>query len=278
VSRSIGIDIGSSYSKGVIIEDLEVVASHVLISGSDYRAAAGAIRAELLRESGLREDEIARMAATGCGADSVWFAERKASDLICAARGINRLFPQARTAIDVGSQSSRVIRLSPDGTVTNFAVTEKCAAGGGRFVEVIANVLRVHLSEFGLLAAKSRTPVIFSTGCAVFGETEAITRISEGSSQGGHRRRRHQCPGQQDRLPGQEGRPGGVLRHLRGRCPDHPAYPSDRGRAEDKAAGAPPPSGGGGARRGHCHRRSRARRIADPEQQITDKPQAQNAR
>jgi (R)-2-hydroxyacyl-CoA dehydratese activating ATPase len=180
VSRSIGIDIGSSYSKGVIIEDLEVVASHVLISGSDYRAAAGAIRAELLRESGLKEDEIVRMAATGCGADSVWFAERKASDLICAARGINRLFPQARTAIDVGSQSSRVIRLSPDGTVTNFAVTEKCAAGGGRFVEVIANVLRVHLSEFGLLAAKSRTPVIFSTGCAVFGETEAITRISEG--------------------------------------------------------------------------------------------------
>ena len=180
MSRSIGIDIGSAYSKGVIIEGPEVVASHVLISGSDYRAAAGAIRAELLKGAGLKEDDIARTAATGCGADSVGFAERKASDLVCAARGMNRLFPQARTAIDVGSQSSRVIRLSPDGTVTNFAVTEKCAAGGGRFVEVIANVLRVYLPGFGPLAARSRSPVIFSTGCAVFGETEAITRISEG--------------------------------------------------------------------------------------------------
>jgi len=180
VTRSIGIDIGSSYSKGVIIENLEVLAWHVLTSGSDYRVAAGAIRAELLRESGLRDDDIARTAATGCGAETVGFAQRKASDMVCTARGINRLFPQARTAIDVGSQSSRVIKLSPDGGVTNFGVTEKCAAGGGRFMEVIANVLRVDLAGFGTLAAKSKNPVTFGTGCAVFGETEAITRISEG--------------------------------------------------------------------------------------------------
>jgi (R)-2-hydroxyacyl-CoA dehydratese activating ATPase len=180
VTRSIGIDIGSSYSKGVIIDDLEVLAWHVLISGSDYRVVAGAIRAELLREAGLREDDIARTTATGCGADTVAFAQRKASDMVCTARGINRLFPQARTAIDVGSQSGRVIKLSLDGAVTNFAVTEKCAAGGGRFMEVIASVLRVDLAGFGALAARSKDPVTFSTGCAVFGETEAITRISEG--------------------------------------------------------------------------------------------------
>jgi len=180
VNRSIGVDIGSSYSKGVIIEDLELVSSHVLASGSDYRASAEAIRVELLRDVNLVEDDTVNTVATGCGADSARFASQKASDIVCTARGINRLFPQARTVIDVGSQSSRVIKLSADGTVTNFTVTERCAAGGGRFIDVIANVLRVELTAFGPLAARSRNPVTFSTGCAVFGETEAITRISEG--------------------------------------------------------------------------------------------------
>jgi predicted CoA-substrate-specific enzyme activase len=78
------------------------------------------------------------------------------------------------------SLSTKAIRLNQEGMVTNFAVSEKCAAGGGRFIEVIANVLRIDLSDFGPLSAKSRNPVIFGTGCAVFGESEAITRVSEG--------------------------------------------------------------------------------------------------
>jgi predicted CoA-substrate-specific enzyme activase len=73
-----------------------------------------------------------------------------------------------------------VIRLNEEGIVTNFTASEKCAAGSGRFIEVIANVLRINLSDFGPLAARSKTPITFSTGCAVFGESEAITRISEG--------------------------------------------------------------------------------------------------
>jgi len=182
MSWFIGIDIGSAYSKGVIIKDFELVASHIIISGANYRTSAEVIRAELIRQVNLSQDDIANTVATGAGADNVYFASHKASDIVCTARGINNAFPQARTVIDVASQSTRVIRLSGEGKVANFTVSEKCAGGSGRFIEVIANVLRIDLSDFGPLAARSRSPITFSTGCAVFGESEAITRVSEGVS------------------------------------------------------------------------------------------------
>ena len=175
-----GIDIGSAYSKGVITRDLELVASHIIISGANYRKSAEAIRTELIRKANLTQNDMANTVATGSGADNVYFASQKASDIVCTARGINNVFPQARTVIDVASQSTKVIQLNEEGIVTNFTASEKCAAGSGRFIEVIANMLRINLSDFSPLAAKSRSPITFSTGCAVFGESEAITRISEG--------------------------------------------------------------------------------------------------
>jgi predicted CoA-substrate-specific enzyme activase len=175
-----GIDIGSAYSKGVITGDLHMVASHVIRSGANYRAAAETIRAALMRKVNLTQKDIANTVATGSGADNVYFASQKASDIVCTARGINNVFPQVKTVIDVASQVTRVIRLNEEGIVTNFTVSEKCAAGSGRFIEVITNVLRIDLADFDRLAAGSRSPITFNTGCAVFGESEAITRISEG--------------------------------------------------------------------------------------------------
>jgi predicted CoA-substrate-specific enzyme activase len=180
MSWSMGVDIGSAYSKGVITRDLELVASHTIMSGANYRASAQAIRSELIGKANLTDNDVVNTVATGYGADSVYFASQKVSDIVCTARGINNVFPEARTVIDVASQSTRVIRLNENGIVTNFTVSEKCAAGSGRFVEVIANVLRIDLTDFGLLAARSKNPITFGTGCAVFGESEAITRISEG--------------------------------------------------------------------------------------------------
>jgi predicted CoA-substrate-specific enzyme activase len=176
----IGIDIGSAYSKGVIIQGLRLIASHVIISGTNYRTSAETLRTELIRQANLSHNDIAKTVATGAGAGNVYYASKKASDIVCTARGINNVFPQARTVIDVGSQSTRVIRLSGEGKVVNFTVSEKCAGGSGRFINVIANVLRIDLSDFGPLSTRSKSPVTFSTGCAVFGESEAITRISEG--------------------------------------------------------------------------------------------------
>jgi predicted CoA-substrate-specific enzyme activase len=175
-----GIDIGSAYSKGVIIRNGEVASFSIIPSGANYRETAETVRQELLVKSKLSLNDIAFTIATGTGAGNVQFASQKVSDMICTARGINSYFPAVRTVIDIAGQSTKVLRIDPQGMVTNFTVSEKCAAGSGRFIEVIANVLRIKLKEFGPLSLTSKNPVAFSTGCAVFGESEAVTRVAEG--------------------------------------------------------------------------------------------------
>ena len=176
----LGIDIGSLYSKGVITKDNGLFAHYVVLSGINYRATAEKIRDELLAKANISQADISETIATGSGAGNVHFASQKVSDMVCTARGINSIFPTTRTVIDVAAQSSKVMRIDAQGLVTNFAVSERCAAGSGRFVEVISNVLRIDLNDFGPLSLKSTNPVSFSTSCAVFGESEAITRVAEG--------------------------------------------------------------------------------------------------
>jgi len=175
-----GIDIGSGTSKGVITKDGEFLAHHLVPSGINYREAAEKLRKGLLTVSGLSPQDITFTVATGQGSGNVSFSDEQATDTRCCARGIKHLFPSVRTVIDVQAQSSQVIRLNESGQVTNFAVSERCAAGSGRFLEVIANVLQIELKDFGPLSLKSSNPVTFSTGCAVFGESEAVSRVAEG--------------------------------------------------------------------------------------------------
>ena len=177
-----GVDIGAGTSKGVITKDGKPLAYHLLPSGANYRVAAQKLREELLSKAGLLPEDIAYTIVTGCGAGSVPFSGQEVADLRCCARGISTIFPSVRTVIDVGEQSSQVIRLSEGGQVINFVVNEKCAAGSGRFLSVIANVLRIDLKDIGPLSLRSRNPVTFTTGCAVFGESEAVSRVAEGSS------------------------------------------------------------------------------------------------
>ena len=175
-----GVDIGSGTSKGVITKNGKLLAYHLLPSGINYRTAALKLREELLAKGGLSPEDIAGVTATGCGAVSVPFSNHEVPDIRCCARGIKRIFPAARTIIDVQGMSTQVIRLGEKGQVTNFVISEKCAAGSGRFLDIIANVLRIELKDIGPLSLTSKNPVVFTTGCAVFGESEAITRVSEG--------------------------------------------------------------------------------------------------
>jgi len=177
-----GIDIGSGTSKGVLTKDGKLLAYHLLPSGVNYRMVAQKLREELLVKVGLSPEDIAYTVTTGSGASSVPFGNQQVADTRCCARGINSIFPSVRTVIDVQGQSSQVIRLNEKGQVTNFAVSEKCAAGSGCFLDIIANVLRIELKDIGTLSLKSKNPVTFTTGCAVFGESEAISRVSEGAS------------------------------------------------------------------------------------------------
>ena len=178
----IGIDIGSANSKGVITRDGELLTYHLLPSGINYRMAAEKLRDELLAKASLSPEDIACTVATGQGAGNVPFSNQQVTDIRACARGINSIFPSVRTVIDVQAQSSQVIRLGEDGHVTNFVASEKCAAGSGRFLEVIANVLHIDLKNIGPLSLKSENPVTFTTSCAVFGESEAISRVAEGAS------------------------------------------------------------------------------------------------
>jgi len=177
-----GIDIGSVYSKGVITRDDKISASHVIISGADYGKTAETIRQALLKKAGLSHDQVAGTVATGSGAGKAQFTDKTVSDMVCTARGIKRIFPSAKTVIDVAAQSTRMMLIDGEGLVANFVFSEKCAAGSGRFIEIIANVLRIDLEEFGPLSLQSENPITFGTGCAVFGESEAVTRVSEGIS------------------------------------------------------------------------------------------------
>jgi predicted CoA-substrate-specific enzyme activase len=148
-------------------------------SGTNYRETAERIGNQLLSQVDPTGRGFTQTVATGSGANNVSFAREKASDIICTARGARRFFPEARSVIDVWGQSSRAIRIGVEGRIANFTVSEKCAAGSGRFIEVIANVLRIGLEEFGPLSLRSQNPITFNTGCAVFGESEAITRVAE---------------------------------------------------------------------------------------------------
>ena len=175
-----GINIDSGTSKGVITKDGELVTYYLLPSGANYRVAAQELRKELLARAGLIPEDIASTVVTGYGAGSVPFSSSEVADLRCCARGIRAIFPSVRTVIDVGEQSTQAIRLSEGGQVINFAVSERCATGSGRFLNIIANVLRIDRKDIGPLSLKSKNPVTFTTGCAVFTESEAVSRVAEG--------------------------------------------------------------------------------------------------
>ena len=177
-----GVDIGSGTSKGIITKGSKPKAYHLLPSGVNYRATVQRLREELLAKAGLIPEDITYTIATGHGADSISFSDDQVTDIRCCARGISSIFPSVRTVIDIQGMSSQVIRLNEKGQVINFMVSEKCAAGSGRFLDVIANVLRIDLKDIGPLSLKSKNSVTFTTGCAVLGESEAISRVSEGAS------------------------------------------------------------------------------------------------
>jgi len=177
-----GIDIGSAFSKAVIMAENEVIAYEVIPSGGNYKLTAERVIKGALTKAKLTQKDIACTVATGYGSANVSFANQTASDISCLGRGVHYLFPDARTAVDIGGQFTRVLKLDGRGKVTSFLLSEKCAAGSGRFLQVIARVLQIDLEDIGELSLKSKKRVDFNTGCAVFAESEAVSRVAEGAS------------------------------------------------------------------------------------------------
>ena len=177
-----GIDIGSVSIKVVLVAQKEIIASGLISSGGNYKEAAKGLLEQVLSDAGTSTGSLSGMVATGVGADSAPFAERQVSDISCHAKGCYSIFPSARTIIDIGGQFTKVARITPQGRLIDFLISEKCATGSGRFLQIIARILHVRVEDIGLLSLQSQSPVEFSTNCAVFAESETISRIAEGAS------------------------------------------------------------------------------------------------
>ncbi len=180
MSYTAGIDIGAAFSKSLILNEKEIVSYHVMPSGKNYRETAEEVMQNALDKAELKIKDIASILATGYGASNVFFAGQQATEILCQARGIRQIFPSVRTVIDIGGQSTKVIKLDEDGLTKDFVVSEKCAAGSGRFLQVIARVLGMPLEDIGPFSLKAEKVVKFTTKCAVFAESEVISRIAEG--------------------------------------------------------------------------------------------------
>jgi (R)-2-hydroxyacyl-CoA dehydratese activating ATPase len=181
MSYFLGIDIGSRTSKGILVDENGEIAKDLLPSGIDYRKTAEQLRANLLQKANLAAEQIRYTVSTG-NTTEITFSDEYVTDIKCTARGMHLLFPLARTIIDIQNQSSQVILVNPQGQVKNFVISEKCAGGSGRFLEVVANVLRIKVEDIGPLSMRATKPAVFTTSCAVFGESEAISRVAEGET------------------------------------------------------------------------------------------------
>jgi predicted CoA-substrate-specific enzyme activase len=176
-----GVDIGSAFSKAVVVGET-LAAYHIISSGGNYKLTADEVMKQALKKANLSFEDIGYTVATGYGAAKVSFANQTITEISCEARGVSHLFPSVRTVVDIGGQFSRVFRVDDRGRATAFVLSEKCAAGSGRFLQVIARVLQIDLTEIGQLSLKSGKRVDFNTGCAVFAESEAVSRIAEGAT------------------------------------------------------------------------------------------------
>jgi len=175
----LGIDIGSASSKGILLGDRGPLSSFECPSGGDFEFTAENIRKRLCSQAGRSTSDISRAVATGYGSKRVIFADQVEPDIVCLAKGVSSLFPSVKTAIDIGDLYTKVLRIDGDGGVHNFLLSGKCAGGSGRILQVIAKVLQVKVQEIGELSLKSKKRVEFNTGCAVFSESEAISRLSQ---------------------------------------------------------------------------------------------------
>jgi (R)-2-hydroxyacyl-CoA dehydratese activating ATPase len=177
-----GIDAGSRTLKVVLLEaeGQAIVATGVVDQGVDQDALAVALLEKLLAQSGLCRGDVGAVVATGYGRKLIGFADAAVTEVTCQGWGVRRSAPGVRTVIDIGGQDSKLLRLRPDGSVADFVMNDRCAAGTGRFLEVVATRLAVKLSCLGTLAARSRRPATISSMCVVFAETEIIGLLASG--------------------------------------------------------------------------------------------------
>lgn len=177
---TLGIDIGSTTSKCVLLHNGQEVSGKSLVQAGTGTEGPALAMARILEDSGIGRDEIGFVMATGYGRTSFKEADGELSELSAHGKGVHFTCPWARTIIDIGGQDAKVIQLSEKGSIANFTMNDKCAAGTGRFLEVMAGILHLDIQELEVYAGKAVSPVKISSTCTVFAESEVISQLSRG--------------------------------------------------------------------------------------------------
>ena len=183
MTRTAGIDIGSTYTKAVLVAaDGAILGRGIEPTGFRLTEAADRALARATAAATCERADLAYVVATGFGRHQAGVGDVAVTDLTAAAAGANHLFPGTRTILDVGGQTMKASRLGEDGKVQSFRLNDKCAAGTGAFLEKTARYMGYATDEIGPLVATSKTPVTISGVCAVFAESEVINQLSEGAA------------------------------------------------------------------------------------------------
>lgn len=176
-----GVDIGSLTAKSVLLDMQGRLLSYSIVAaGMVNRKAAQKCLTQAVEKARLRAADIGSIVSTGYGRSLVKFGDRNITEISCHARGAHWLMPHVRMVIDIGGQDSKVISVDSEGRVFNFAMNDKCAAGTGRFLEVMAAALGVELETMGSLSLTSASPAQVSSLCTVFAESEIISLSARG--------------------------------------------------------------------------------------------------
>lgn len=179
---TIGIDIGSTTSKCVMLRGGTDILATSLVPGGIGTSSPDRAMTEVLAKSGLSIGDVDYTVVTGYGRSNYKEADMQVSELSCHAFGGRFVFPKLRTIIDIGGQDVKVVALSESGRMTNFIMNDKCAAGTGRFLDVMAGVLQIKLSDIENLAAIADRPSSISSTCTVFAESEVISQLAHGAT------------------------------------------------------------------------------------------------
>jgi (R)-2-hydroxyacyl-CoA dehydratese activating ATPase len=178
-----GIDIGSISTETVLVDDtLNIINYEIISSGTDHKKSIMNCFTAVCEKGNIRKDDISYIVSTGYGRENVSFADKQMTEIACHGKGASFLFPGVRTIIDVGGQDSKVIKLNGHGKVIDFLMNDKCAAGTGRFLEVMAKALDIRVDEMGDYSSRAVKEITISSTCGIFAESEVISKIAQGES------------------------------------------------------------------------------------------------
>jgi predicted CoA-substrate-specific enzyme activase len=175
-----GVDVGSISAKAAVMKDNNILKTCVILTGYNAQNAGKQVFDMVLSALGMKASQIEKIVATGYGRNSITYADKAVTEITCHAAGANFLNPEVRSIIDIGGQDSKAIVIDGKGKVKDFAMNDKCAAGTGRFLEVMARALEVDLDAFGDLSLSADHVASISSLCTVFAESEVISLISKG--------------------------------------------------------------------------------------------------